>query len=155
MTPATDEVIVFQGPLPDRLLDPVGPVAAELPAAAEPPAVAPVRPAPSRQRFVAALVHGPVWLAAHGFWYLFVAAAIGELIGLVTAGSAIKHGFAGQSAGLACCCSGSASFVLLRAAFAALAAHPRLLQLEARAATRMSFASGRPSGQSRSPSPIA
>ena len=133
MTAATDEVIVFQGPLPDRLLDPVAPVAAELPAAAEPPAVAPVRAAPSRQRFIAALVHGPVWLAAHGFWYLFVAAAIGELIGLVTAGSAIKHGFAGQSAGPGLLLLGIGVILLLRAAFAALAAHPRLLQLEARA----------------------
>lgn len=132
MTPATDEVIVFQGPLPDRLRDPAGPVAAELPAAAEPPAVAPVRPAPSRQRFVAALVYGPVWLAAHGFWYLFVAAAIGELIGLVTAGSAIKHGFAGQSARPGVLLLGIGVILLLRAAFAALAAHPRLLQLEAR-----------------------
>jgi len=133
VTPSTDEVIVFQGPLPDRRRNQevlaAGLAADEVPAVAPPPLPA------ARRGFVDALVLGPVWLAARGLWYLFVAAAIGELIGLVTAGLAVKHSFAGASAGPGLLLLGIAIILLLRAAFAMLAAHPRLLQLQAHPGT--------------------
>jgi glycine betaine/proline transport system permease protein len=127
VTPTTDEVIVFQGPLPDRLRNQEVPVAAEM-IPAEVPAVAP--PPVARRGFVDALILGPVWLAARGLWYLFVAAAIGELIGLVTAGFAVKHGFTDASSRPGPLLLGLAVILLLRAAFAMLAARPRLLQLQ-------------------------
>jgi glycine betaine/proline transport system permease protein len=131
VTPSTDEVIVVQGPLPDRLRNPEGPVAAESTGAAAVGTIVAPAPAAPRHRFMEALILGPVWLAARGFWYLFVAAAIGELIGLVTTGSAIKHSLAGTSAGPGLLLLGIAIILILRAAFAMLAAHPRLLQLPA------------------------
>ena len=127
MTPSTDEVIVVQGPLPDRLRNQEAAVTAQ----GDDPAMVVVRPLPaatSRQRFTEAFLLGPVWLAARGLWYLFVVAAIGELVGLVTAGSAIRRIVAGTPGGPALLVLGIAVVVLLRTAFAVIAVRPRLLQ---------------------------
>lgn len=129
MTPSTDEVIVVQGPLPDRLRNREAAVAVPADSAAA-AVIQPAAPATTpRQRFTESFILGPVWLAARGLWYLFVVAAIGELVGLVTAGSAIRRILAGTPGGPALLVLGIAVIVLLRTAFAIIAVRPRLLQL--------------------------
>ncbi len=128
MTPSTDEVIVVQGPPPDRLRNQEVAVTA----APDSAAAAVIQPVPAttpRQRFTESFILGPVWLAARGLWYLFVIAAIGELIALVTAGSALRHILAGTPGGPALLILGIAMVLLLRTAFAIIAVRPRLLQL--------------------------
>ena len=129
MTPSTDEVIVVQGPLPDRLRNREAAVAVPADSAAA-AVIQPAAPATTpRQRFTESFILGPVWLAGRGLWYLFVVAAIGELVGLVTAGSAIRRILAGTPGGPALLVLGIAVIVLLRTAFAIIAVRPRLLQL--------------------------
>jgi ABC-type proline/glycine betaine transport system permease subunit len=129
VTPSTDEAIVVQGPLPDRPRNREAAVAVPTDSAASETPVAPAAAAIPRQGFIEAFTLGPVWLAARGLWYLFVVAAIGELIGLVTSGFAIRRILAGMSGGPQLLLLGIAVVVLIRSAFAMLAVRPRLLQL--------------------------
>src|SRR5262245_10197980 len=118
VTPSTDEVIIVQGPPPDRLRNQEVAVAVPADSAT---AAAVIRPGPAttpRQRFAESFILGPVWLAARGLWYLFVVAAIAELIGLVTAGSALRRILAGTAGGPALLILGIAMVLLLRTAFA-------------------------------------
>src|SRR5262245_2039017 len=128
VTPSTDEVIVVQGPPPDRLRSQEAAVTVPADTAAA-AVIQPVSALSPRQRFIESFILGPVWLAGRGLWYLFVVAAIGELIGLVTAGSAIRRILAGTPGGSALLVLGIAVVLLLRTAFAVIAVRPRLLQL--------------------------